>query len=128
MKLLGLDHVGLVVTDLDKSVDFYTRLGLVVLRTSGPDAKGVRSAVVKVGSQELNISSRPDAVPVEGHENTAGMHHFCLRVEAASAEALMADVRQAGLEIVRGPTKRRDGVSFFLSDPDGVRVELQIFD
>ena len=49
-------------------------------------------------------------------------------LEAASVDELIADVRQAGLEIVRGPIKRRDGTSLFLSDPDGVRVELQLFD
>jgi catechol 2,3-dioxygenase-like lactoylglutathione lyase family enzyme len=128
LKITQLDHVGLTVADLDRSLDFYRRLGLEVLRTNGPDARGVRSAVVKVANQELNIFSRPDAVPIERRDNAAGMHHFCLRMEAASIEALAADVRAAGLEIVRGPIKRRDGASLFLADPDGVRVELQIFD
>ena len=53
LKITGLDHVGLLVTDMDKTLDFYRRLGLEVLRTSGADAKGVRSAVMKVGGQEL---------------------------------------------------------------------------
>ncbi|HTO13895.1 MAG TPA: VOC family protein [Candidatus Binatia bacterium] len=128
LRIKGLDHVGLTVTDMDRSLDFYTRLGLEVLRTSGPDAKGVRSAVVKVGGQELNVFSRPDLVPLDARDNAVGMDHFCLRMEAASVEALMADLRQAGLEVVRGPIKRRDGTSLFLADPDGVRVELQLFD
>ncbi len=56
----------------------------------------------------------------------ASARRWCM--EAASVDELMADVRQAGLEIARGPIKRRDGTSLFLSDPDGVRVELQLFD
>jgi catechol 2,3-dioxygenase-like lactoylglutathione lyase family enzyme len=128
LKITQLDHVGLTVSDMDKSLDFYRRLGLEVLRTSGPDAKGVRSAVVKVASQELNIFSRPDVVPGASADNAVGMHHFCLRMEAASVEELIAGVRAAGLDIVRGPIKRRDGTSLFLADPDGVRVELQLFD
>jgi len=128
LKITQLDHVGLTVSDLDKSLDFYRRLELQILRTNGPDAKGVRSAVVKMANQELNIFSRADAAPIDTRDNAAGMHHFCLRMEAASIEELVADVRAAGLEIVRGPIKRRDGFSLFLSDPDGVRVELQIFD
>ena len=123
LKITGLDHVGLLVTDMDKTLDFYRRLGLEVLRTSGADAKGVRSAVMKVGGQELNVFSRPGLVAGD-KERAVGMDHFCLRMEAASVDELMADVRQAGLEIVRGPIKRRDGTSLFLSDPDGVRVEL----
>lgn len=127
LKPTGLDHVGLLVTDMDRSLHFYRALGLEVLRTSGPDAKGVRSAVIKVGGQELNVFSGPDLARVD-RQNAVGMDHFCLRMEAASVEALMADLRQAGLEVVRGPIKRRDGTSLFLADPDGVRVELQLFD
>jgi catechol 2,3-dioxygenase-like lactoylglutathione lyase family enzyme len=126
LKPSGLDHVGLIVTDLDASLAFYQRLGLEVLRTSGPNAEGVRSAVVRVGRQELNVFSRPGLVAA-GKESPVGMDHFCLRMEAASVDELIADLRQAGLDIVRGPVKRRDGTSLFLSDPDGVRVELQLF-
>jgi hypothetical protein len=31
---------------------------------------------------------------------------------------------QAGVEIAKGPVRRRDGTSLFVSDPDGCRVEL----
>ena len=127
LRITGLDHVGLTVTDMDRSLDFYRRLGLEVLRTSGPDESGIRSAVIKVGAQELNVFSRPDLVAGDWPEDAVGVHHFCLRVEAGSAGELVDGVRRAGLEIVRGPTPRRDGVSLFLADPDGVRVELQIF-
>lgn len=127
LKPTGLDHVGLLVADMERSLQFYRALGLQVLRTSGPDAKGVRSAVIKVGGQELNVFSSLDLVRVDTAK-AVGMDHFCLRMAAASIEELMADVRQAGLEVVRGPIKRRDGTSLFLSDPDGVRVELQLFD
>lgn len=34
--------------------------------------------------------------------------------------------RQAGIDIVKGPEKRRDGTAVFVRDPDGVRVELQL--
>jgi catechol 2,3-dioxygenase-like lactoylglutathione lyase family enzyme len=126
MKVIGLDHVGLLVTDMDRSLQFYRALGLEVLRTSGPDAKGVRSAVIKVGGQELNVFSGPDLTRID-NDRCAGMDHFCLRMEAASVEELIEGIGKAGLEIVRGPIKRRDGTSLFLSDPDGVRVELQLF-
>jgi catechol 2,3-dioxygenase-like lactoylglutathione lyase family enzyme len=42
----ALDHVGLKVTDMDKTLDFYRRLGLTLLRASGPNADGLRSAVI----------------------------------------------------------------------------------
>jgi len=121
----ALDHVGLKVTDMDKTLDFYQRLGLTLLRTSGPGADGLRSAVIQVGSQELNIFSPPGFVS-SGEENRVGMDHFCLLVEAASIDDVIAGLRQAGIAIVRGPVERRDGTAVFVHDPDGVRVELQL--
>jgi len=100
-------------------------LGLEVLRTSGPDAEGGRSAVIKVGSQELNVFYRPGVVSTN-EENPIGVHHFCLNMEADSIDHLIADLRQAGVGIVRGPVERRDGTSVFVHDPDGVRVELRL--
>lgn len=121
----ALDHVGLTVTDMDKTLDFYQRLGLTLLRTSGPNVDGVRSAVIRVGSQELNVFSHPEVASF-GTEHPVGMDHFCLSVEAASIDDVIADLQQVGIDIVRGPVKRRDGTALFVHDPDGVRVELQL--
>lgn len=121
----ALDHVGLKVTDMDRTLDFYQRLGLTVLRTSGPNADGLRSAVIQVGRQELNVFSHPSLASPD-KENAVGMDHFCLLVDAASVDDVLADLRQAGIDIVRGPVQRRDGTALFVHDPDGVRVELQL--
>ena len=96
----GLDHVALKVTDMDRTLHFYQVLGLELLRTSGPNADGGRSAVIKVGGR--------------------------VNMEAASIDDLIADLHQAGVDILRGPVERRDGTSVFVSDPDGVHVELRI--
>ena len=119
------DHVGLKVADMDKTLHFYQRLGLTLLRTSGPNADGLRSAVIQVGSQELNVFSHPEFVS-SGKENPVGMDHFCLLVDAASVDDVIADLRRVGIDIVRGPVERRDGTALFVHDPDGVRVELQL--
>ena len=121
----ALDHVGLKVTDMDKTLHFYQQLGLTLLRTSGPNADGLRSAVIQVGNQELNVFSHPAFVS-SGTENPVGIDHFCLTVDAAAVDDVIADLRQAGIEIVRGPVARRDGTALFVHDPDGVRVELQL--
>jgi lactoylglutathione lyase len=121
----ALDHVALKVTDMDKTLHFYQVLGLKLLRTSGPNADGERSAVLRVDRQEINIFSHPDFASVD-KENPIGMDHLCLNMDAASIDELIADLRQAGIEIFRGPVERRDGTSVFVYDPDGVHVELRI--
>jgi catechol 2,3-dioxygenase-like lactoylglutathione lyase family enzyme len=124
-RLKAIDHVGLKVSDLDRTLDFYERLGFTVLRTKGPAADGERSAVIQIGSQELNVFSHPAFAPAS-KENRVGMDHFCLEVEATSIEEVVGELCAVGIDIVAGPTKRRDGSSVFVHDPDGVRVELQL--
>ena len=125
LRLKALDHVGLKVTDLDKTIDFYQRLGFTLLRTKGPAPDGERSAVLQVGSQELNVFSHPEFVS-STKENSVGMDHFCLEAEAASIEDVIEGLRAVGIDVGAGPTKRRAGMSLFVHDPDGVRVELQL--
>jgi catechol 2,3-dioxygenase-like lactoylglutathione lyase family enzyme len=81
--------------------------------------------VIQVGSQELNVFSHPDVVS-SGKENPVGLDHFCLIVDAAAIDDVIADLRQGGIDIVRDPVERRDGTALFVHDPDGVRVELQL--
>ena len=121
----ALDHVGLLATDMDETLRFYQALGLEVLRTSGPRADGERSAVLRVGNQEINVFSRPDFVLAD-RDTPARIDHFCLTMDAASMDDLVAELRQAGVDIARGPVERRDGTALFVHDPDGVRVELRI--
>src|SRR5262245_16086579 len=125
LQLKALDHVGLKVTDLDRTLHFYRQLGLTVLRTRGPDSGGVRFAVLQVGSQELNVACHPDYTS-QRNDNPAGIDHFCFEVDAASIDEVVADLERAGIGIADGPTERRDGAAVILLDPDGVKVELQL--
>jgi catechol 2,3-dioxygenase-like lactoylglutathione lyase family enzyme len=116
----ALDHVGLRVSDMDRSLRFYCEgLGLALLRRSdkGP---GAASAVLRIGSQEMNLFSDPDFSAPQAGGHPAGMDHFCVEVGNESVEDLMAGLARAGIAVAKGPTRRRDGVSLFVSDPDGV--------
>jgi metallothiol transferase len=118
LRLKALDHVGISVTDLDRSLRFYVDgLGMELMR------RREGAAVIKIGDQEINIFSNPDLVA--GSEPQR-IDHFCLTVAYADASDLIAALGEAGIEIARGPIERRDGVAVFLHDPDGIRVELQI--
>jgi catechol 2,3-dioxygenase-like lactoylglutathione lyase family enzyme len=121
-----LDHLALKVTDMDKALHFYHQvLGLEVLRTSGPNAEGGRSAVLQAGIQKLDLFSRPDFVSAD-KEKPVGMDHLCLLMETASVEDLIAELRQAAVEIFWGPVERHGSTSVYVYDPDGVHVELRI--
>jgi glyoxylase I family protein len=121
----ALDHVGLTVTDMDRSLGFYCdALGLELLRRSARGAPGVASAVLKVGNQEINVFSNPALASGGSPGNAAGLDHFCLEVASATIDDLVSALARAGVAIAKGPVQRSDGISLFVSDPDGCRVEL----
>jgi glyoxylase I family protein len=121
----ALDHVGITVTDMDRSLRFYCGvLGLELLRRRARGPGGIASAVLTVGEQEINVFSDPGFAPVHLGANRTGLDHFCLEIASATIEDLVAALRQAGVEIAKGPVRQRDGMSLFVSDPDGCRVEI----
>jgi catechol 2,3-dioxygenase-like lactoylglutathione lyase family enzyme len=124
LKPKALDHVGLKVTDMDESLRFYCDgLGLELLRRSDK-APGVASAVLRVGDQEMNLFSNPAFAAGVSNDNPPGLDHFCLEIESASIDELVAALGRAGIAVAKPPVKRSDGISLFVSDPDGCRVEL----
>ena len=127
--VLGLDHVVLRVTDLDRARDFYC------------DVLGCRVEVFqkKVGLLQLRAGdSLIDLVPVDGQLGRMGgaapgaegrnMDHFCLRVKPFDPSAIMAHLRAHGVD--PGTVEQRYGAegmgpSIYLKDPDGNVVELK---
>ena len=122
----ALDHLALKVTDMDKTLHFYHQvLGLELLRTSGPNAEGGRSAVVCAGDQKIDLFFRPDFVAAD-KDKPVGMDHLCLVMQDISVEELMTYLRQAEVEIFWGPVERNGTTSVYVYDPDGIHVELRV--
>lgn len=120
-------HTMIRVKDLDKSIDFYTRLlGMKLLRrTDFPEGK-FTLAFVGYGSEdsqaviELTHNWDQDAPYDLGN----GYGHVALGVPDiyGTCEAL----REAGASIARepGPMKHGKTVIAFIDDPDGYKIEL----
>jgi catechol 2,3-dioxygenase-like lactoylglutathione lyase family enzyme len=126
LKIRGLDHLGLKVTDMDRSLRFYRDvLGLEVLHTSGPHDNGGRSATLRAGDQRLDVFYRPDFVSAD-KDKPVGMDHLCLTLDGDSMEAVVAILQQHEVEIMWGPVTRGGTTSVYVFDPDGIHVELRL--
>ena len=145
----GIDHVNLVVADLERSVAFYT--GLLGLRKTRdvtmegawieeivrlPGVKG-RVAFVEAPDRGVRIellqyvAPAGTALPLNSVANTLGLRHLAFRV--SDIDALAARLRAAGVTLLSDPVKVPQGVARFASgdkrllyflDPDGVLLEL----
>ena len=126
LHITGMDHIGLKVTDMDRSLHFYHDvLGLDVLHTSGPHANGGRSATLRAGTEKLDVFYRPDFVATD-KDKPVGMDHLCLTVAADSAEFILEYLRECAVEIMWGPVTRGGSTSVYVFDPDGIHVELRL--
>src|ERR671922_226658 len=112
-----LGPVHLVVTDLERSADFYA--DAIGLRLHGRE-NGV--AVLGAGGEDLLVLyEQPGARPPGGH---AGLYHFALlhpsRTELARAARRLAVTRTA----IQGASDHGFSEAIYLADPDGNGIEL----
>ena len=111
------------VTDLDRSLDFYTTLGYIEVG-SGAIGDGVRIALLRFPDEPaatLELVHRPGRGRVDAG---AGFAHLAIQVDALAAT--LGRLREAGLEPepVRYPGGPHGPKTSWLTDPDGYRIEL----
>jgi lactoylglutathione lyase len=118
-----IEHIGIRVKDLERSVSFYSNvLGFMVRGRMENKTTGLKIAFVRVGDSEIELLQYPD----QGEEPLpAGViAHIAFRVDAI--EDVLARLMEAGVELrdqqpreVFGDTK----IAFFYG-PDGEVLEL----
>jgi catechol 2,3-dioxygenase-like lactoylglutathione lyase family enzyme len=113
MKGRNLHHVNVQVSDVVRSEAFYRELFAFppTRRVQGPDNHGFD--LPGGGLIILQKSDKPGRID-----------HFCVGVDDFEAERLRVAVKAAGVEGVQGSASD----NFFVSDPDGLRVQVSAFD
>ena len=123
MRLL---HTMLRVGDLQRSIDFYTKvLGMKLLRTSENPEYKYSLAFVGYGPEtEEAVIELTYNWGVDKYELGTAYRHIALSVDNA-AEAC-EKIRQNGGNVTReaGPVKGGTTVIAFVEDPDGYKIEL----
>lgn len=118
-----LDHVTLVVKDLERSRKFYVDvLGMELLERPGFNFAG---SWFGAGTTQIHLILEHAESGPAGAKSvpSARSHHFAF--EVADSHEAAEWVKQAGVTIISGPKERPDGaVQTFVLDPDGHVVEL----
>ena len=122
MKVKKLLHTRMRVSDLDKTIRFYTTvLGLEVIeRKTSP--RGSQLAFLKVPNSEelIELTSFPPSGPVKVQEDLV---HLAFQV--ASLDETIASLNEKGVKVTDGPTRTSSGSRFiFIDAPDGYEIEL----
>ncbi|GGP54818.1 VOC family protein [Saccharothrix coeruleofusca] len=128
MALTGLKtgHIGLNVTDVDRSRDFYQRVfGFEVLSDgAGPGRRFVflgRDGQLLLTLWQQSDGAFPTALP--------GLHHLSFQVESVdevrAAEAVLRELSTTfAYDGVVPHGEGADSGGIFFTDPDGIRLEI----
>ncbi|MGC4029262.1 MAG: lactoylglutathione lyase [Steroidobacteraceae bacterium] len=121
-------HTMLRVGDLQRSVDFYTRvLGMNVLRTRDVPEHKYSLTFLGYGRGNADGSGELELTynyGVSSYEIGTAFGHLALGVPDVAAAC--ERIRAAGGKVVReaGPVKSGTTVIAFVEDPDGYKIEL----
>ncbi|WP_163508231.1 VOC family protein [Fodinicola acaciae] len=116
-------HFGLRVSDLERSLAFYTAVGYRVIGTVPETAFGSLTMIQLPGDDFVTIELVHD--PAKGAVDRGEvLNHFVIQVD--SLVRTIADLAGKGIE-AEPPTSPNDSDDFltsWLTDPDGNRIEL----
>jgi len=131
-----MHHTGITVSDLDRSVEFYERLGFGVAERIAEDGDEVEQGVGVPGAKlrvamlegpnsklELIQYLEPGGAPATHPNNGIGAAHICIEVE--DVDAAYAELRDEGIEFLTEPITHEAGIRWvYAKDPDGITAEL----
>lgn len=122
IKINNLDHLVLTVADIDKTVEFYTK----VLGMEKEIFKGSRVAL-KFGNQKINLHKLGNEFEPKAYNVKAGSADLCFIINTPLIEAKNY-IESLGIKIEDGIVTRTGALgeieSIYLRDPDKNLIEL----
>lgn len=127
VKAKGLDHVAIVVRDLDAAIRLYRdTLGLELSEIEEVPEQKVRTAIFGKGMGRVELicpTTKDSGVARYLDKRGEGLHHICLEVE--DLEAALAALRKAGAPLIdESPKPGAGGARVAFVHPKGTHGVL----
>ena len=125
MKLCAIHHIAIIVSDYEKSKDFYVnKLGFAILRENYRQDRGDYKLDLQVNQNtELEIFSAPHAPARVTRPEACGLRHLAFTAE--DIEQTVQELEGLGIPCEPIRTDPFTGGRFtFFQDPDGLPLEL----
>src|SRR5437899_2328734 len=130
IEVIGIDHIYVSVTDLERSESFYDRIMPVLgfLKNTFPN-EGDRH--VQYYNRHFGFVLRPARRKTSHDPLSPGLHHFCFRVEdPGTVHAIAQRFKELGVECSLPqlyPEYTPDYCAYFFSDHDGHRLDVSYY-
>lgn len=117
-------HVGIIVSNLERSKAFYEALGFEEAEEHVAEDKTI--SFLRLGGLQVELFAYRETVPsVELPERVLGFRHLAL--ETADIDAALAELKVRGLIPADAQVQKLPGGwrLLFFQDPDGVEIEIK---
>ena len=103
MSLNKIDHVGVAVTDLEKSIELYKAMGFEFHGTEIVEDQKVKTAFFKIGESMIELLAATDpASPIakfiEKNGNRGGIAHMAINV--TDVESKLKELKNKGFQLI----------------------------
>lgn len=130
IRLNHIQHIGIPVTDLARSITFYTRLGFQNVMDAGFEYNGGtgKVAMLQQGSMMMELYQLPDAeLPEIVNRGDGHIDHVAFDVD--DIEQTYQELRSNGFDIIENEPVFlafwKNGCKYFnITGPDGERLEF----
>lgn len=120
----GIHHIAIIVSDYEKSKDFYVnKLGFEIIRENYRKERGDHKLDLRLGECELEIFGMVNPPARVSRPEACGLRHLAFRV--ADVKKAAAELNRLGImtENIRLDEFTGKKMTFFF-DPDGLPLEL----
>lgn len=126
-EIIGIDHIYVTVSDIERSEQFYDLVMRVLGFRKNQFQLGGENHI-QYYNRHFGYVLRPARSPTAYNPYAPGLHHFCLRVESErevkEAARKLKEHNVSVSEPKLYPEYAPDYFAVFISDPDGVRLEI----
>jgi glyoxylase I family protein len=135
IRITELDHIVLNVSDIDRSVKFYTD----VLGLQAERLEDFKAGKVGFPSVRINADTIIDLFPIKsgareqntGEKRDGNLNHFCMVVGKEDFSSIVDYLKANAITIREGPISRWGArgraVSVYFLDPDGNEIEIRCY-
>ena len=129
-RVKSINHVAIVVEDMDKSLSFWRdALGVELREIRDAPAEKSQVAFLPLADSEVELvkpTSNDSGIAKYLAKRGEGMHHLCLEVD--DLEGMLAQLKEKGIRLINDePRKASDGKLYAFVHPEstgGVLIEL----
>jgi methylmalonyl-CoA/ethylmalonyl-CoA epimerase len=129
MKPIKINHVAIVVEDIDAALDFWQQtFGLVLDHVEDVPSQKSKVAFLPLGESEIELvqpTTTDSGLANFLEKRGEGMHHICIEVE--DIDAALAELKSKGVRLINEVPEELPGRKMAFIHPkaaNGVLVEL----